>query len=198
LGKGGQETYVYQTIHHQGKAAQNYVAQKRFVPAYNEDFQNEITILSYLKHPNIVSLVGYAVDNRSCSIIMELMDGDLHDHMGRKMRRMTPGGPFTIDDAIHVMLQIAEAMDYVHRKNVVHRDLKSYNILVRQTNVKGKHLDIKVADFGLSKQMKPGSDLHFNVRTLNWMAPEVMRLKGMSRRGTSKFVYFSNAMGIFQ
>ena len=195
LGKGGQETYVYQTIHRQGEVAQNRVAQKRFVPAYNEDFQNEITILSYLKHPNIVSLVGYAVDNRSCSIIMELMDGDLHDHMCRKMRRMTPGGPFTIDDAIRVMLQIAEAMDYVHGKNVVHRDLKSSNILVRQTNVKGKHLDIKVADFGLSKQMKPGSDLHFNVGTLSWMAPEVMRLKVMSRRGTSKFVYFSNAMG---
>ena len=195
LGKGGQETYVYETIHRQSEAAHNRVAQKRFVPAYNEDFQNEITILSYLKHPNIVSLVGYAVDNRSCSIIMELMDDNLHDHMCRKMRRMTPGGPFTIDDAMRVMLQIAEGMDYVHGKNIVHRDLKSYNILVKETNVKEKHLDVKLIDFGLSKQMKPGCDLHFNVGTLSWMAPEVMRLKGMSRRRTSKFVYFSNAMG---
>ena len=99
-------------------------------------------------------------------------------------------------NAIHVnMLQIAECMDCVHRKNVVHRDLKPYNILVQETNVKGKHLDIKVADFGLSKQMKPGNDLHFNVGTVSWMAPEVMRLKGMTSRRTSKFFYFSNAVG---
>ena len=186
---------MYKAMHRQSEVVENHVAQKRFVPAYNEDFQNEILILPYLKHPNIISLVGYAVDNRSCSIIMELMDGDLHNYMYRKLHRMTLGGPFTIDDAIRVMLQIAEGMDYVHRKNVVHRDLKSCNILVRQTNVEGKHLDIKVADFGLSKQMKPGNDLHFNVGTLSWMAPEVMRLKGMSRRRTSKFFYFSNAVG---
>ena len=185
---------MYEARHRQSEAVQNRVAQKRFVPAYSEAFLNEIMILPYLKHPNIVSLVGYAIDNRSCSIIMGLMEGDLHNLIWRKLHRMTPGGPFTNDDAIHVMLQIAEGMDYVHQTNVVHRDLKSYNILVRETNVEGKHLDIKVADFGLSKHMKPGIDLHFNVGTLSWMAPEVMRLKSMSSR-TSKFFYFSNAMG---
>ena len=111
------------------------------------------------------------------SLLIGVLEGDLHDLICRNMHRMTLGGPFTNDDAIHVMLQIAEGMDYVHQTNVVHRDLKSYNILVRETNVEGKHLDIKVADFGLSKQMKPGNDLHFNVGTVSWMAPEVMRLK---------------------
>ena len=89
---------MYEAMHRQSEAVQNRVAQKRFVPAHSEDFQNEIMILPYLKHPNIVSLVGYAVDNRSCSIIMGLMDGDLHNLICRKMHRMTFVGPFTIDD----------------------------------------------------------------------------------------------------
>ncbi|KAG0608811.1 hypothetical protein M758_8G134600 [Ceratodon purpureus] len=203
LGRGGAETVVYKTIYHRGN-----VAEKRSVTAYNEDFKRELTVLADLKHhPNIVTLIGFAMGSRSCSIIMEMMDGDLHDLMRMRMseRKTTPTGPFSLKDAVQIMLRIAQGMHYVHQKNVVHRDLKSHNILVKTTS-NARQPGVKVADFGLSEKLKPGFNLvRFNIGTVSWMAPEVMMLQNNVNVGklpgtrtgpvSSKFLYFSNALG---
>ncbi|KAG0609054.1 hypothetical protein M758_8G153500 [Ceratodon purpureus] len=172
LGRGGPETVVYEAIYDRKN-----VAEKRYVTAYNEDFKRELTVLADLKHPNIVKLIGFAMGSRSCSIIMEKMDEDLHYLM--LQRKTTPTGPFSLKDAVHIMLQIARGMDYVHQKNVVHRDLKSYNILVNTvSNRRQRDHVVKVADFGLSEKLKPGSNpMRFNIGTVSWMAPEVMMLQ---------------------
>ncbi|KAG0565029.1 hypothetical protein KC19_8G157600 [Ceratodon purpureus] len=205
LGRGGSETVVYETIY-QG----SNLAEKRSVTAYNKDFKRELTVLAdFEHHPNIVKLIGFAMANRSCSIIMEKMHGDLHDLMRKRMTKpeTTPTGPFSLKDAVHIMLQIAQGMHYVHQKNVVHRDLKSYNILVQTTSNRRQpgHV-VKVADFGLSEKLKPGfNPVRFNIGTVSWMAPEVMMLQNdvnvgkspRTRTGQvySKFLYFSNALG---
>ena len=87
----------------------------------------------------------------------------------------TIGLVFDKDEAVHVMLQIAQGMEYVHEKNVVHKDLKSCNILVRNSS-KSRQLEVKVADFGLSMRMNSSTSTSeaSMVGTIRWMAPEVM------------------------
>ena len=183
LGTGGSDivTVYLSTWHRPNNGAQVDVAQKRFIGSHNQCFVNEVSIMADLEHRNVVRLLRYATDRRSCSIMMELMDEDLHDLMCRRRLKsnLTPTGPFSMDEAVHVILQIARGMEYVHGKNVVHRDLKSCNILVRK-GTEGGQLEVKVADFGLSLKLASRGTLLDNdesgVGTPRWMAPEVSRL----------------------
>ncbi|KAG0569471.1 hypothetical protein KC19_6G093000 [Ceratodon purpureus] len=161
-----------------------WVAEKTFEGSENAEFDKEAEILSRLCHPNITSMFCCAKKRRNCSIIMELMDGDL-DHL---MKRKCDGSadsdcaPFPILEAVDIMDQIGEGVKYLHSEGIVHRDLKSQNILYKK--VKAGNLDIgyahvKVTDFGVSKtrdKSVTNSDLTFNVGTSRWMPPEVIKL----------------------
>jgi len=103
-----------------------------------------------LSHPNILPLFCYATRDHSCSLIMELMDGDLHQLMERLVNNGSQDAPFELLEAVDIMLQVAEGMNYLHQNRVVHRDLKSMNILVKY-NEHDRHVYTKVADFGLSR-----------------------------------------------
>jgi serine/threonine protein kinase len=178
LGTGGSDivTMYLSTWHRPNDGAQVDVAQKRFIGSHSQCFMNEVSIMADLEHPNVVRLLRYARDRRSCSIMMELMDEDLHNLMRRRRLEgnVTPTGPLSMDEAVHVILQIARGMEYVHGKKVVHRDLKSSNILVRK-GTEGGQLEVKVADFGLSMKLTPRGAL-LDVGTPRWMSPEVIRL----------------------
>jgi hypothetical protein len=157
------------------------VAEKMFYGSDHPSFNNEVQILAGLAHPNITPLLGYAVDEGKCSIIMELMDEDLLFHMETRLREnVSRKSPFTLFEAVDMMLQIAEGMLYLHGNKVVHRDLKSQNILVkRRKDIDAEYVYLKVADFGLSKT-KENSITHSNqtpnTGTPRWMAPELMTM----------------------
>jgi serine/threonine protein kinase len=127
-----------------------------------------------LSHPHIVRVFGVSTNKRhSCNLVMELMSGDLYKYI-----HMDHPRPFDLDIAVDIMLQIAEGMQYLHDKRIVHRDLKSFNILVDPVDCPGKgYLRVKVADFGLAK-IKAASATYSsqskNVGTTRWMAPELL------------------------
>lgn len=157
------------------------VAEKVFQGSDHESFKNEVKILAGLAHPNIVPLLGYAEDGNKCFIVMELMDGDLSSLMEERMRESHIGKvPFTLFEAVDMMLQTSEGMLYLHEHNVVHRDLKSHNMLVKsRINIDVEHVYAKVADFGLSRTKEASSsysNLTANTGTTRWMAPELMSL----------------------
>lgn len=157
------------------------VAEKMFYGSDHPSFDNEVQILAGLAHPNITPLLGYAVDEGKCSIIMELMDEDLLFHMEARLREnVSCKSPFTLFEAVNMMLQIAEGMLYLHGNKVVHRDQKSQNILVkRRKDIDADYVYLKVADFGLSKT-KENSITHSNqtpnTGTPRWMASELMTM----------------------
>ena len=151
-------------------------AEKCYSLKDSHEVKHEVSILSKLSHPNIVSLVCYAMGTRQCSLVMERMDGDLHKLMEKKMESVDESTPFELFEAVYIMRQIAEGMDYLHDHKVIHRDLKSANILVKFG--KKDHVDVKVADFGLSKVKelsRTPSVQTKNKGTTRWMAPELFQ-----------------------
>jgi hypothetical protein len=158
------------------------VAKKTFDGPDNPHFLKEVEILSPLRHPNIMSMFCCTKTERSCSIVMELMDGDLYALLRRRSEENSGSPPFPILESVDIMLQAGEGVDYLHSKKIVHRDLKSGNILVKV--VKGKELETpyihaKVADFGLSKTKECTVQLSKfaeNAGTDRWMPPEVIKL----------------------
>ena len=157
------------------------VAKKTFHGSNNPDFLKEIKILSKLRHPSITSMFCCAKNERNCSIIMELMDGDLYQVMQRRCDTRN-SAPFPTLEAIDIMLQIGEGVNYLHNKGIVHRDLKSMNILVKDVKVNNEdieYMQAKVTDFGVSKTSRSCttySNQTFNTGTPRWMPPEVMQL----------------------
>ncbi len=108
-------------------------------------FEREAKLLASLNHPNIAAIYDFLqVDGRSY-IVLELVEGEtLSFHLRR--------GPFELPDAIHVMTQLAHALEEAHRKGVVHRDLKPSNV---KLTPEGR---VKVLDFGLAKTAEGRDD----------------------------------------
>jgi serine/threonine protein kinase len=164
------------------------VALKVLPPALATDaeyiarFQREAHVLASLNHPNIAAIYGI----EGPAIVMELVEGPtLADRIAQ--------GPISIDEALPIARQIADALEYAHEKNVVHRDLKPGNVKVTPDGV------VKVLDFGLAKiaestvpQSNPVVSPTLTVRaatqaglilgTAAYMAPEQARGQTVDRR----------------
>ncbi|KAG0586936.1 hypothetical protein KC19_2G128900 [Ceratodon purpureus] len=164
------------------------VAKKTFDGPENQDFLQEVKILSQLCHPNITSMFCCNVNKRRCSIIMELMDGNLHDMMQSRLEENSDSPPFSILEGVDIMLQVGEGVNYLHDKMIAHRDLKSMNILVKRVEASKAefgYVQAKVVDFGLSKTKESSttySNMTYNMGTFRWMAPEVISLVASNQR----------------
>jgi calcium/calmodulin-dependent protein kinase I len=128
-----------------------------------ETLDNEITILSDITHPHIVKMHAIFDAADTLFIVMELMQGgELYEEIVRRKS-------FSERDASYVMRQLLEALKYLHEKGIVHRDLKLENLLLVVPN----KLDIKLADFGLSKIIK-GQALTTACGTPFYVAPDIL------------------------
>src|SRR6188474_3528241 len=107
-------------------------------------FLREAKLASSLSHPGIVTVHAIEEADGTPFLVMELVEGEtLRDRVGR--------GPLDIHDLISVGAQVADALDAAHRVGLIHRDVKSTNILLTPDG------RAKVADFGLAKRL-PGTD----------------------------------------
>ncbi len=86
----------------------------------------EAKIFASLQHPNVVRFIGYAIKGTQHILVCELMNMDLFEYL--KEQGVSRGSLLSLLVAIDIMLQIARAMDYLHQKKVMHRDLKSKNV----------------------------------------------------------------------
>ena len=125
----------------------------------------EIEILTSLPpHPNIITFFGVSLssDHINTYIVTELaVNGSLHDYLYVKMGKPSP------DQSLAWALQVASGMQHLHSNNVVHRDLKSANILLCYG------LFAKVTDFDTARTMMK-TTMTLSAGTLRWMAPEIM------------------------
>ncbi|ROW08205.1 hypothetical protein VPNG_06947 [Cytospora leucostoma] len=123
--------------------------------------EREIEYLQLLRHPHIIKL--YTVIKTSTEIIMvlEYAGGELFDYIVQH-------GRMEEDEARRFFQQMLCAVEYCHRHKIVHRDLKPENLLLDD------HLNVKIADFGLSNIMTDGNFLKTSCGSPNYAAPEVI------------------------
>jgi serine/threonine protein kinase len=132
-----------------------------------ERFEREAVAVSRLNHRYIVPIDGIGtVDGRRC-ILMPFLEGRSLEQVLEER-----GGCLTPHETLHVVVQIARALDYAHRRGIVHRDLKPANIFV--TPSEDDPWEIRVIDFGIAKQMHAGASTAWRgpLGTLLFMAVE--------------------------
>lgn len=132
-----------------------------------EDFCNEISILSRLRHPNVILFLGACTRPPRLSMITEYMEiGSLYYliHLSGQKKKLS------WRRRIKMLRDICRGLMCIHRMKIVHRDIKSANCLVN------KHWTVKICDFGLSRVMTdtPLRDSS-SAGTPEWMAPELIR-----------------------
>ena len=125
---------------------------------------SEIKIQRSLRHPCILNLIDYFEDSRYVYIVLELCTyGNLYKYVKQN-------GSIAENDAGYIICQVLDALNYLHMKGIVHRDLKLSNILLTEK------LSIKICDFGLAVQLSVPDEEHYTFCcTPNYIAPEVVK-----------------------
>jgi non-specific serine/threonine protein kinase len=151
-------------------------------PARVQRFLREAKLASSLSHPNIVTVHGIEESDGLLYLVMEFVEGeDLHGRLAR--------GPLPLAEALRLGGEVADALEAAHRAGLIHRDIKSSNILITPDG------RAKVADFGLAKRLPTPSAADPNatvaasltaagavVGTASYMSPEQTRGETLDAR----------------
>ena len=154
-----------------GKLGGQNVACKRV----KTEEETNIKHLRKLNHCNVVKFRGVSISSPLFYIVMEFCSyGSVFDVLRRRREKNSCTKPTQVLDWAK---QISNGLNYLHSNKIVHRDVKSPNILIAENFV------LKISDFGTSKQLgnKQGQIMSFN-GTSAWMAPEVIRQEPCSEK----------------
>jgi len=123
-------------------------ASYQYDPDRRERFFTEARAASALRSPYIAAIYDIGEFEGSSFIVMELVEGEM-------LSKAVERGPLPILDAINIAMQVADALDEAHSVGIVHRDIKSSNLIITDRGL------VKVLDFGLAKVtgnlLKPGA-----------------------------------------
>ncbi|KAM3417441.1 hypothetical protein BST61_g5687 [Cercospora zeina] len=124
----------------------------------------EIKLLQSLNHVNVVPLLEVMVERNDCFMVFEYLSHDLTGLLNHPT--------FTLTNAHkkHLAKQLFEGLDYLHKRGVLHRDIKAANILISKTG------ELKLADFGLARfyQKRQKQDYTNRVITIWYRSPELL------------------------
>ena len=138
-------------------------------PDLLERFYREARAAGALQHPNIVTIYDMGEDNGTPYIAMELLEGDDLSRIVDKEREegQTPLPPSL---KLNYMVQVCRALEYAHKRNIVHRDIKPGNIVVTNEGT------VKVVDFGIARLTDTSSTSSgMLIGTIDYMSPEQIR-----------------------
>src|SRR5437870_13314573 len=136
-------------------------------PSFAERFRREARALAKLNHPNIVSVYDSGKAGELYYFIMEFIDG-------LNLRQLLRTGHILPREALQIVPQICDALQFAHDEGIVHRDIKPENILL------DKRGRVKIADFGIAKLLgSKAAELTLTgpwqvMGTAHYMAPEQM------------------------
>ena len=111
------------------------------------DVRREANILGSMRHKNIVCYVGLEETDEEMGIVMELMTGgSIADFIKHTNSQAVP-----TEKVFEIMMQLASAIDYIHNQGIIHRDVKSDNILFAHAEGSARQMVLKLADFGMAE-----------------------------------------------
>ena len=138
-------------------------------PDLLERFYREARAAGGLQHPNIVTIYDMGEDNGTPYIAMELLEGDDLGHIVEKERE-EGGTPVPASIKLSYIVQVCRALEYAHKRNIVHRDIKPGNIVVTNEGT------VKVVDFGIARLTDTSSTSSgMLIGTIDYMSPEQIR-----------------------
>jgi TolB-like protein/predicted Ser/Thr protein kinase len=141
------------------------------IPDVKERFMREAQAAAALDHPNICTVYEFDEAEEKTFISMAYVEG-------QSLKKKIESGPLELDEAIRIATQVAEGLQEAHKKGVVHRDIKSANIMVTEKN------QAKIMDFGLAR-MTGGTLLTkegMAMGTVAYMSPEQAQGKEVDQR----------------
>eukprot|EP01114_Cavostelium_apophysatum_P015955 TRINITY_DN4455_c0_g2_i2.p1 TRINITY_DN4455_c0_g2~~TRINITY_DN4455_c0_g2_i2.p1 ORF type:complete len:325 (+),score=72.28 TRINITY_DN4455_c0_g2_i2:799-1773(+) len=153
------------------KQTERDVAIKQFYtmeldPEEMKGFIKEAAFTSQLNHENIVQLLGVCIRPPDACLVLELCErGSLNSVLYKSGLQLRTG------DHILLCLEAAKGVNYLHERNLIHRDIKSMNLLVT------KDWKVKLADFGESRLVDNVVQLTSDKGSILWSAPEVLQNK---------------------
>uniref|UniRef100_A0A8C8CUG2 LIM domain kinase 1 n=1 Tax=Oncorhynchus tshawytscha TaxID=74940 RepID=A0A8C8CUG2_ONCTS len=157
----------------------------RFDDETQRSFLKEVKVMRCLEHPNVLKFIGVLYKDKRLNFIAEYIKGGTLREIIKKMDINYPW-----NQRVSFAKDIAAGMSYLHSMNIIHRDLNSYNCLVRENN------SVVVADFGLARlmvedkiqdksllQKKPDRRKRYTVvGNPYWMAPEMIHGKSYDEK----------------
>merc|ERR1712106_709292 len=178
LGKGA-FSVVKRCVHR--KNGENYavkvISTAKLTKRDFDKLEREARICQRLRHENIVRMHETCADDSNHYLIFDLITGGelFEDIVAREF--------YSERDASRCIQQILEAVSFCHKSNIIHRDLKSENLLLES---KQSGAAIKLADFGLAVEVQTDkNEFHGFAGTPGYLSPEVIRKEKYERRSTS-------------
>ncbi|KAI9489785.1 kinase-like domain-containing protein, partial [Zychaea mexicana] len=134
----------------------------------DQEIMKEVALLRTLSHTNVISYLGFIRSKNHINIVLEYAEN------GSLMSTLKAFGAFPEKLVASFCVKLLNGLEYLHANSVVHCDLKAANILTTKTG------DVKLSDFGVSLNLKIKENIDDGAisGTPNWMAPEVIELKG--------------------
>ncbi|KAF7809614.1 serine/threonine-protein kinase STY17 isoform X1 [Senna tora] len=130
------------------------------------EFAQEVYIMRKIRHKNVVQFIGACTQPPNLCIVTEFMSrGSIHDFLHKQR------GVFKLPSLLKVAIDVSKGMNYLHQSNIIHRDLKSANLLMDENEV------VKVADFGVARVQAQSGAMTSETGTYRWMAPEIIEHK---------------------
>ena len=146
LGRGGMATvYLAQDLRHDRPVALKVLNPDLSALLGGERFHQEIRVTARLRHPHILPLYDSGEADGALYYVMPLVEGE------SLRARMEREPPLSVEEAVRLAREVADALGYAHEHGVIHRDIKPENILLEN----GRAL---VVDFGIARAAATGSD----------------------------------------
>ncbi|CAN4086178.1 unnamed protein product [Withania somnifera] len=172
----GRHSRIYKGIYKHREVAIKLISQPEedgdLATFLEKQFTSEVALLLRLKHPNIITFIAACKKPPVFCIITEYVPG------GSLRKYLHQQEPYSVplNLVLKLALDIAHGMQYLHAEGILHRDLKSENLLLDED------MCVKVADFGIScLESQCGSAKGFT-GTYRWMAPEMIKEKNHTKK----------------
>lgn len=138
-----------------------FIEDEEFVKKFRREAQSAAS----LSHPNIVGIYDVGTENNNYYIVMEYIKGQTLKELIKSK------GTLGVEYATNIAIQICYALDHAHKNHIVHRDIKSHNILIRDDN------SVKVTDFGIARAVSSSTITNTGnvIGSVHYFSPEQAR-----------------------
>ena len=172
IGKGSfGNVYLAEDTTNNRKVAIKRIEKKKIVKNtyLHQAFWKEIEIMKICNCKNSVEFIELLQTQNNYNVVMELCDSDLHNYLYSR------SSGFSTEEIRNIMIQLNNVFKIMHSKNIMHRDLKLKNIMIKFPNINDRNnYEVKLCDYGFSKALDDSLVTSTHLGTPATMAPEVI------------------------